>query len=70
MAISELETLVRERIPLVAIIYNDPVYGAEVHHFDADEADLEVVRFPTPDIDARIASDGGAWWLAEAFKSH
>jgi hypothetical protein len=31
---------------------------------------LEVVRFPTPDIDARIASDGGAWWLAEAFKSH
>ncbi len=21
-------------------------------------------------IDAKIASDGGAWWLAEAFKGH
>ncbi|BCW45470.1 thiamine pyrophosphate-binding protein [Arthrobacter sp. StoSoilB5] len=107
MAISELETLVRERIPMVVIVYNDSAYGAEVHHFDADDEDLEVVRFPTTDIasiaagygatavtvrcladlapveewvagpqnaplviDARIASDGGAWWLAEAFKGH
>ncbi|XAS70183.1 thiamine pyrophosphate-binding protein [Micrococcaceae bacterium Sec5.1] len=107
MAISELETLVRERIPMAVIVYNDSAYGAEVHHFDADDEDLEVVRFPTTDIasiaagygaatvtvrcvadlapveewvagprtmplviDARIASDGGAWWLAEAFKGH
>ncbi|MCP1413850.1 thiamine pyrophosphate-dependent acetolactate synthase large subunit-like protein [Paenarthrobacter sp. A20] len=107
MAISELETAVRERIPLVVIVYNDSAYGAEVHHFDADDSKLEVVRFPTTDIasiaagyaaaaltvrrpedlsrvnewlsgpretpmviDARIASDGGAWWLAEAFKGH
>lgn len=107
MAISELETAVRERIPLVAIVYNDSAYGAEVHHFEADDEDLEVVRFPLVDIasiargygasavtvrtvadlagvaewvrgprenplviDARIASDGGAWWLAEAFKGH
>lgn len=107
MAISELETLVREKIPLVAIVYNDSAYGAEVHHFDADDRDLAVVRFPQVDIasiargygaaavtvrsvddlagvkewlagprdvplviDARIASDGGAWWLAEAFKGH
>ncbi|RDV12729.1 thiamine pyrophosphate-binding protein [Arthrobacter sp. RT-1] len=107
MAISELETLVREKIPLVAIVYNDSAYGAEVHHFDADDDDLDVVRFPQVDIasiargygaaaltvrsvadldgvnewlagprnaplviDARIASDGGAWWLAEAFKGH
>jgi thiamine pyrophosphate-dependent acetolactate synthase large subunit-like protein len=107
MAISELETAVRERIPLVAIVYNDSAYGAEVHHFDADDEDLSVVRFPPTDIasiargygadavvvkseadlaavaqwmegpreaplviDARIASDGGSWWLAEAFKGH
>ncbi|MBO1267939.1 thiamine pyrophosphate-binding protein [Arthrobacter cavernae] len=107
MSISELETAVRERIPLVAIVYNDSAYGAEVHHFTTDEADLEVVKFPQVDIatiargygatgllvrsvadlegvtswlngprdtplviDARIASDGGAWWLAEAFKGH
>ncbi|WP_426997245.1 thiamine pyrophosphate-binding protein [Pseudarthrobacter sp. N5] len=107
MSIAELETVVRERIPLVAIVYNDSAYGAEVHHFTADEADLDVVTFPQVDIasiargygatgllvrsiadlegvtawvdgprdtplviDARIASDGGAWWLAEAFKGH
>lgn len=108
MAISELETAVRERLPLVIVVYNDAGYGAEVHHFDtADEEDLASVQFPVTDIasiaqgygatgvvvrkredlsqvidwvdgprdsplviDARIASDGGAWWLAEAFKGH
>ncbi|WP_298591584.1 thiamine pyrophosphate-binding protein [uncultured Kocuria sp.] len=107
MAISELDTAVREAVPLVVVVYNDSAYGAEVHHFDADDEDLEIVRFPVTDIasiarghgaagvvvrtredlaavsawvdgprdrplvvDARIVSDGGAWWLAEAFKGH
>ncbi|MFI7481631.1 thiamine pyrophosphate-binding protein [Kocuria sp. M1R5S2] len=108
MAIAELETAVRENIPLVVVVYNDSAYGAEVHHFDTQEdEDLAIVRFPVTDIasiarghgaagvvvrtredlaavtewvagprdrplviDARIASDGGAWWLAEAFKGH
>ncbi len=129
MGISELETAVRLRLPLVAIIYNDAGYGAEVHHFaPASEGDggagdrgsagedglagdtsvdLATVTFPETDIaaiargfgaegitvrrredlaavtewlagprnaplviDAKIASDGGAWWLAEAFRGH
>lgn len=107
MSVAELETAVRERIPLVVIVYNDSAYGAEVHHFDVRDEDLDVVRFPLTDIaaiargygaegivvkgvadleavsawldgprpaplviDARISSDGGAWWLAEAFKGH
>lgn len=118
MGISELETAVRLKLPLVCIIYNDAGYGAEVHHFGAgvetggrtavDTAvDLSTVTFPETDIaaiargfgadavtvrsaadldavrawlqarpdrplviDAKIASDGGAWWLAEAFKGH
>ncbi|MEO3934738.1 thiamine pyrophosphate-binding protein [Micrococcaceae bacterium Sec7.4] len=118
MGISELETAVRLKLPLVCIIYNDAGYGAEVHHFGAgaepgggsavDTAvDLSTVTFPDTDIaaiargfgadavtvrsaadleavrawlqdrpdrplviDAKIASDGGAWWLAEAFKGH
>ncbi|AZI44991.1 thiamine pyrophosphate-binding protein (plasmid) [Deinococcus psychrotolerans] len=105
MAISELETAVRLKLPLVCIIYNDAAYGAEVHHFVND--DHAAVRFPDTDlaalgrgfgadgvtvrtlddlnavrdwlaaapprplvIDAKIASDGGAWWLQEAFKGH
>lgn len=105
MAIGELETAVRLKVPLVCIVYNDAAYGAEVHHFVED--DHTAVRFPETDlaalargfgaegvtvrtlsdlgavrdwlavpqdrplvIDAKIASDGGAWWLHEAFKGH
>ncbi|MDP9906199.1 thiamine pyrophosphate-binding protein [Arthrobacter bambusae] len=108
MGISELETAVRLRLPLLCIVYNDAAYGAEVHHFAADKSvDVSTVTFPETDIaaiargygcqaitvrtpedlaplsawagsgpdrplviDAKIASDGGAWWLAEAFSGH
>lgn len=113
MGISELETAVRLKLPLVCIVYNDAAYGAEVHHFaELDESlDLGSVKFPETDIaaiargfgadgltvrtledlgpvrawvarfragaesrplviDAKIASDGGSWWLAEAFQGH
>ncbi|MBP1327263.1 thiamine pyrophosphate-dependent acetolactate synthase large subunit-like protein [Leucobacter exalbidus] len=109
MGISELETAVRLRLPLVCIVYNDAAYGAEVHHFGggATPPDMGAVEFPDTDIaaiargfgatgitvrgvadlapvrewlasaptaplviDAKIASDGGAWWLAEAFAGH
>jgi acetolactate synthase-1/2/3 large subunit len=113
MGISELETAVRLRLPLVCIVYNDAAYGAEVHHFGHgnDTIDLGSVTFPDTDIaavargfgaeavtvrtvddlhavkawiaayedghqdrplviDAKIASDGGSWWLAEAFQGH
>lgn len=113
MGISELETAVRLKLPLVCIVYNDAAYGAEVHHFAEldDSLDLGSVTFPDTDIaaiargfgaegvtvrtvddlgpvkawvaryragsesrplvvDAKIASDGGSWWLAEAFQGH
>ncbi|MGO4583710.1 thiamine pyrophosphate-binding protein [Arthrobacter sp. 2RAF6] len=113
MGITELETAVRLKLPLVCIIYNDAAYGAEVHHFAEhhQDAELGTVSFPDTDIaaiargfgadgvtvrtvddlqpvrdwvalyrngnqerplviDAKIASDGGSWWLAEAFRGH
>ncbi|MCE7012140.1 thiamine pyrophosphate-binding protein [Kibdelosporangium philippinense] len=103
MSIAELETVVRLKLPMVIVVYNDSAYGAEIHHFGHD-ADLSTVVFPDPGIaeiargfgcaaltvhgvgdldgvaewvdgprdrplliDAKIASDGGSWWLAEAF---
>lgn len=106
MAVQELETAVRLKLPLVVVVYNDAAYSAEVHHF-GDGQNLDTVTFPDTDIasiargfgaegitvrsiedleplrrwvnssptaplviDAKIASDGGAWWLAEAFKGH
>jgi thiamine pyrophosphate-dependent acetolactate synthase large subunit-like protein len=46
MGISELETVVRLRLPMVIVIYDDAAYGAEVHHFGPDGHPLETVRFP------------------------
>ncbi|HEV2779300.1 MAG TPA: thiamine pyrophosphate-binding protein [Actinophytocola sp.] len=107
MSIAELDTAVRLGLPLVIVVYNDEAYGAEVHHFGPDGADLTTVQFPETDIaaiargfgcnaatirapsdlahltdwlagprdrplllDAKITSDGGSWWLAEAFRGH
>ncbi|WP_432563801.1 thiamine pyrophosphate-binding protein [Kineococcus sp. SYSU DK003] len=107
MAASELETLVRLRIGMLVVCYDDAAYGAEVHHFGPGGADLSTVTFPDVDLaavgrgygaqgavvrsvadlaavdewlagprelpfvlDAKIADDGGSWWLAEAFKGH
>ncbi|WHS34120.1 thiamine pyrophosphate-binding protein [Auritidibacter ignavus] len=117
MGISELETLVRLRIPAVVIIYNDAAYGAELHHFGlqpGQDTARNAVTFPDTDfariaigygargitvrvaedlsqvtdwletavsadehgrltgtpliVDAKIASDGGAWWLEQALR--
>jgi len=52
MGASELETIVRLRIPMVVVVYDDEAYGAEVHHFGPDGDPLDIVRFPPADIAA------------------
>ncbi|WP_166345635.1 thiamine pyrophosphate-binding protein [Phytoactinopolyspora limicola] len=59
MSVSELETLVRLRLPVLVVVYNDAAYGAEVHHFSGSGAGLELVRFPSTDI-AALARGAGA----------
>jgi len=54
MSASELETVVRLRLPMVVVIYNDSAYGAEVHHFGPHGHNLDTVRFPETDF-AQIA---------------
>jgi acetolactate synthase I/II/III large subunit len=58
MGISELETVVRLRLPMVIVVYNDDAYGAEVHHFGPDGDVLDTVRFPPAKI-ARIGRGFG-----------
>jgi thiamine pyrophosphate-dependent acetolactate synthase large subunit-like protein len=59
MSIADLETVVRLRLPMVVVVYNDAAYGAEVHHFGPDGYPLSTVTFPDTDI-AAIARGFGA----------
>jgi len=52
MGISELETIVRLGLPVLAVVFNDAAYGAEVHHFGPESANLDAVRFPDTDFAA------------------
>ena len=52
MGVSELEPVVRLRMPMVIVVYDDEAYGAEVHHFGPDGHALDTVRFPPADIAA------------------
>ena len=58
MGIAELETAVRLAVPLLVVIYNDAMYGAEVHHFGFDGPSLDAVVFPDSDL-ASIARGHG-----------
>ncbi len=70
-------------VDLSTVTFPDTDVAAIARGFGADAvtvrsvADLEEVRAWVQErpsrplvIDAKIASDGGAWWLAEAFKGH
>jgi thiamine pyrophosphate-dependent acetolactate synthase large subunit-like protein len=52
MGVTELETVVRLRLPMMIVVYDDEAYGAEVHHFGPDGHPLDTVRFPPADIAA------------------
>jgi len=58
MGISELETMVRLNLPIVIVIYDDGAYGAEVHHFGADDPHVGLVRFADTDIGAFTSGSG------------
>jgi len=58
MGVAELETVVRLKLPMVVVVYNDHAYGAEVHHFGPDGHELDIVQFPPTDIAAIAAGFG------------
>ena len=73
----------QEDVPLDTVVFPDVDIAAIGRGFGADGVvvraveDLAAVRAWTEGprdrplvVDAKIASDGGAWWLAEAFRGH
>lgn len=59
MALGELETAARYRLPMVVVIYNDAAYGAEVHHFGPMNRPVDLTQFPETDF-AALAHAAGA----------
>jgi thiamine pyrophosphate-dependent acetolactate synthase large subunit-like protein len=59
MALGELETAARYRLPMLVVIYNDAAYGAEVHHFGPLGRSVKLARFPDTDF-AALAQAAGA----------
>ena len=58
MTMGELETVVREDIPLVVVVMNDCAYGAEVHFLAM--RNLPIAKSVFPDVDfAPIAAGFG-----------
>jgi thiamine pyrophosphate-dependent acetolactate synthase large subunit-like protein len=59
MALGEVETAARYRLPMVVVVYNDAAYGAEVHHFGPMGRPTDLARFPDTDF-AALARAAGA----------
>jgi thiamine pyrophosphate-dependent acetolactate synthase large subunit-like protein len=58
MALPELETLARLRLPLLAVVYDDEAYGAEVHHFRPLGHAVDLAQFPPADLAALAVAAG------------
>jgi thiamine pyrophosphate-dependent acetolactate synthase large subunit-like protein len=61
MAAGEFETIVRLRLPMLVVVYNDAAYGAEVHHFGPLGHPVDIVGFPDTDFAAlgrSLGADG------------
>ncbi|MGN9906711.1 thiamine pyrophosphate-binding protein [Phytohabitans sp. LJ34] len=58
MSVAELTTAVRLGLPLLAVVYDDAAYGAEVHHFGPHRHPLDTVTFPDTDLAATARGFG------------
>lgn len=59
MQLGELDTLIAQKRDAVVVIFNDGVYGAEVHHFEPMGYDVDLVEFGVRDL-AGVARALGA----------
>ncbi|MFC0530480.1 thiamine pyrophosphate-binding protein [Phytohabitans kaempferiae] len=49
-SIADLDTVVREAVPLLIVVFNDMAYGAEIHHLRHEGLPDEIARFTGPDL--------------------
>jgi acetolactate synthase I/II/III large subunit len=57
--LQELETIVRHKLQIVLVVWNDAGYGAEVHKLVAKGFDETLAQWPSPDFVALAKAFGG-----------
>ena len=58
LTMSELDTAIRARVPLLVLVFNDSAYGAEVHILGAEGLPTELARFDVRAFDQIAVSMG------------
>ena len=56
MHLNEFDTMVRHKVPLLMIVQNNEMLGAEYYKLDAHKMNAETSTIPTPDLGA-VAAD-------------
>jgi acetolactate synthase-1/2/3 large subunit len=65
MHISDFDTAVRYKMPILVVVLNDQALGSEYHKMVAHKMDAELSTIPTPDIGAIAKAMGGRGALAK-----
>jgi thiamine pyrophosphate-dependent acetolactate synthase large subunit-like protein len=58
MALADLETAARLKLPMLIAVWDDAAYGAEVHHFEPMGHPVDLTQFPDTDLAALAAAAG------------
>ena len=66
MHLSDFDTAVRYKMPILVVVLNDQALGSEYHKMKAHKMDAELSTIPTPDIGAIAKAMGGRGALAKS----
>jgi thiamine pyrophosphate-dependent acetolactate synthase large subunit-like protein len=58
MALADLETAARLRLPMLIAVWDDRAYGAEVHHFGPMGHEVDLTQFADADLAAMARAVG------------
>jgi thiamine pyrophosphate-dependent acetolactate synthase large subunit-like protein len=64
MHLSDFDTAVRYKMPLLVVVQNDQALGSEYHKMKAHKMDAELSTIPSPDMGAVARAYGGRGTLA------
>jgi len=68
MHINEFDTMVRHKVPLLIVVQNNEMLGAEYYKLDAHKMDAMTSTMPTPDMGAVARGFGGRGVMATSIE--